>query len=138
MDSHGQIIVLARQKISEFYRDARELFSNFVVKIYSIIILATNLLMWALCHYFLTRIKDAEIALHYNVDFGIDYYGRASNLYIIPAVSMIIALINLFVLVAVKRNRDKKFILHILMTGALIANIILFTALVSIYLINTR
>jgi hypothetical protein len=115
-----------------------ELFSHLYARIYLAILAAANAGLWLFARYILSVIKDAEIALHYNVDFGIDYYGAAENIYTIPLISLVMLLINTGILLALRRSKDRKFIAQILMLAALVADLMLFTAMFSIYLINTR
>ena len=83
-----------------------------------------------------SRVEGEQMALHYNVDFGIDYYGDKNKIYIIPILGIMIAIINFILIVSMSQSRDRRFIGHILMVTALISNLILLTAIISVYLIN--
>ncbi|MFH0891996.1 MAG: hypothetical protein V1867_04405 [Candidatus Falkowbacteria bacterium] len=108
------------------------------VKIYSFVLLAVNAIIWLIARFIGSNIDTDQIALHYNVDFGIDYYGDTEKIYIIPLLGLIIIVVNFFLYVNLSPRKDRKFISHILLAAAGIANIILLTAIVSIYLVNFR
>jgi len=113
-----------------------DLLSFFYIKIYLIILTLLNIAIWALSFFIDSRIEGQQIALHYNVDFGIDFYGDKNNIYIIPILGLLIIIINFSLIVSVSRSRDRRFISHVLMIASLISNIILLTAVISVYLIN--
>lgn len=113
-------------------------FSYLYVKIYFFIILAVNIMIWLIARFIKANIGAEQAALHYNVDFGIDYYGSAGKIYIIPLLGLVIVLINFSLFAAVSGHKDRKFISHILFTAALASNLVLFVAIVSVYLVNFR
>jgi hypothetical protein len=113
-----------------------DLLTLFYIKVYLLALFVANILIWAMSFFIDSRIDRQQIALHYNVDFGIDYYGDKNKIYIIPILGVLIIFINFLLLASTSRSRDKKFIAHILMTTALVSNIILLTAAISVYLIN--
>lgn len=115
-------------------------FFNFIkelsIRIYFISIAFVNILEWLLAKYILKEAPSKMIALHYNVDFGIDYYDSAEKIYILPILGAFIMLINLLLSMMFFRHKSYKFIFHLLLSIALFANIILLSALISIYLVN--
>lgn len=113
-----------------------DLVSLFYIKVYLICLAIINFSIWGMAFFIDSRIDNEQMALHYNVDFGIDYYGDKNKIYIIPILGIMIVLINFILLASMSRSRDRRFIAHVLMSGALIANIILLTAIISVYLIN--
>jgi hypothetical protein len=138
--------MLKSAKFSNFFYKIRrdwlsgwvDLFSFLHVKIYLLIIIILNLAIWLSTRYIAKAIGSELIALHYNVDFGINLIGEATKIYIIPFLGLIIILINLVLLNIVSRHKDRKFLAHILFLSALISNLILLAGLASIYLINFK
>ena len=82
--------------------------------------------------------KSDRIALHYNVDFGIDYYGSVNKLFILPLLGLVIFVVNVVLFSIVRNQKDRKFIGHILCAVAVLANLILLVGIASVYLINIR
>lgn len=116
----------------------KDTFSYLHVKIYTISIFILNILLWVLAKYIIVQLQTEQIALHYNVDFGVDYYGNAQKAYIIPLIGLIIFLINLSLVLFLGKQKGAKFFNHLLFNTSLSANLILLVGLISIYLINTR
>jgi hypothetical protein len=138
--------MLKLAKLSEIFRNWRQKTSGNIkdtislgyVKIFIVLLVITNLSLWLSAKYFVDKIAADKVALHYNVDFGIDYYGDINQIYIIPALGLIIFFINALIAFLVNRRKDAKFLRSILFLSALSVNIILAVALFSIYLINTK
>jgi len=114
------------------------IFSYLYVKVYFFIILSVNAALWLIARFIKTSVGTEQMALHYNVDFGIDYYGSAGKIYIIPFLGLVIMLVNFSLFAAVSGHKDRKFISHVLFTSALTANLTLLVAIVSVYLVNFR
>ncbi|MCD4762138.1 hypothetical protein K8R32_04240 [bacterium] len=126
---------LLRQKITGYLTESW----NFLyIRFYLIILLLINLLSWALAVYIDWMLDEKQIALHYSVDFGIDYYDNISRIYTIPALGLLLIIFNLFLVLFLFRHKDKRFLSHVLLSGALLANIILLGGIATIYLINFR
>lgn len=98
------------------------------------------MLIWILAVYIFTQIDQPMMALHYSVDFGIDHYGSSKNIFVIPVLGLIFIFFNIILLLVVSlyNKRDIKFLTHLLLVPALIANIMLLAAVSSVYLINFR
>lgn len=111
-------------------------FSSLSAKVYLAILLFINAIAWLGTGYIDSIIQKNIIALHYNVDFGINLIGEAKNIYIIPLVGLIIILINTILYISLSRNRDNKIIFHIMFIASAFVNIVLLSAVTSIYLIN--
>jgi len=124
-----------KQQISDYLLD---LFSYLFVKIYLIILILINLSLWLIAGYINNNLNSDQIALHYNVDFGINLIGRSGKIYIIPIISLIFAVLNLSILLSLKRNKERVFAAHILLASALASGIILLVAIATVYLINFR
>jgi hypothetical protein len=132
----SKLKIIISNEIKDFQNLVFNLFSYLYIKIYFIFLLLVNFLIWLTAFSIDSKIDGNQIALHYNVDFGIDYYGDKNKIYIIPLLGFIIILVNLFFLINMHKSRDRKFISHVLLTSALVSNIILLTAIISVYLIN--
>ena len=113
-----------------------EIFFYLHVKIYAIFSVIINIALWFGAHTIVSLAGEDQIALHYNVDAGIDYYGQASGVYVLPLLGLTIFLVNFLLFWAVARSKDRKFISHLLLSNALVANVILSVALYSNYLVN--
>lgn len=111
-------------------------FASFFVRIYCLILATLNLFIWLGSYYIAKSVGAAQIALHYSVGFGIDYYSDTEKIYIIPLLGLLIALLNFSLYAIIGGYKDKNFIGHILFAGAIVANTILLISAFSIYIIN--
>ena len=113
-----------------------DIFGYLFVKIYIISIILVNFLIW----YISLKIKnysfDELIALHYNVDSGINLIGPVKDIFIIPFLGIIIFLLNFILVLSLNRYKNIKFISHILLLTALLSNIVLLAGIASLYFIN--
>ena len=133
-------------KIYDFYQTSKQgireyswdLFAYFFVKIYLILLAAANLALWGVAIYINTNLQSSRIALHYNVDFGINLVGNARQIFIIPILGIIIILLNLAIIFSISKNKERVVIAHMLLMASLLANIILIMAIAAIFLINFR
>jgi len=110
------------------------------LKIYFGFLIALNLAIWGLANFTYKQVAPGNIALHYSVDFGIDFYGPANKIFIIPVLATFFLLLNFsatFIMRLYLRD-DFKFIAHILLSAAIVISIILLGAVISIYLVNFR
>lgn len=124
---------LGRQNIGEL---ALNLLSFFYVRMYLIILLGLNLLNWLSALIINKNVSQDLVFLHYNVTLGVNLVGSVKKVYIIPLLGLIIILFN-FTLLSFIHRRDK-FIIHLLLSTAILANLFLLAGIVSIYLINLR
>lgn len=122
----------------EFESMMKILFSYFHVKIYMLVFFVVNFLIWITARYIDSEIDEPQIALHYNVESGIDYYGDINKIYILPFLGFVIFLINYVLCANFSRHKDRRFISHILLSTTVIANIILLGGIVSVYLVNFK
>jgi len=120
-----------RFQFSQFFR-------GWAGKIYLISFFIVNILEWLLSFYINKESEGSRIALHYTVDFGIDYYDFAFKIYILPFLGMMIFIINFSLLLSLFQHKARSFIFHLLLSIIVFANIILLAALISIYLVNFR
>lgn len=56
--------------------------------------------------YFKIHPGGQTLALRYNILVGVEWYGRGSNLYLIPGVGLIISGVNFILFKALKNNED--------------------------------
>ena len=114
---------------------ASNLFGLLYFKIYFSATIFINLLNWILAIFINQKNTADQVILHYNVDFGANLIGNEKQLYTLPLLALTIFLVNL---ILVNNYRNDKFISHILLMSALLANIFLLIALATLYLINFR
>ncbi len=138
MLSVGQIFHYFQIAKRQVYNIFDDLFFFFFFKIYLGIFLFLNLALWIFVFYIKKIIDEPRIALHYNVDFGIDYYGSINNLFIFPVLGLLIFVANTLLFAIVRNQQDRKFIGQILCIVGVLANLILLVGLASIYLINFK
>ena len=113
------------------------IFAFFYVKVYSVFLVCINILIWFFARHIMETGTE-QIALHYTVDFGIDFYGDARQIFIIPILGLIIILFNFIIVIILSQNKDFVLLSHILLIAALLSNIVLLAAISSVYLINFR
>jgi hypothetical protein len=126
---------LVWQKIKDYFF---EITSYLFVKIYLIILLIINLLIWYVAQYIYKAIESEQIALHANIDFGIDYYGSSKEIFILPLMGLMVVLINFILAACFSRNKDRFFIFHLLLFSGILINLILLAAIISVYYINFK
>lgn len=112
--------------------------SETYVKVYLIVIVVLNAIVWFAASSIKDKISSERMALHYNVDFGINFYDSSEKIYIIPLVGFFILFINFVLYLGLLGARDRKFISHILFLVSIISNLVLLTALMLIFLVNFR
>ena len=117
-----------------------DLFSYLFVKIYLVILPIINFFIWLGTYRIYNQTQTPQIALHYNVDFGIDLYDDVKKIFIIPLLGFLFVFINFFVvsLVNYYQRSEIKIVGHILFAAALLGNIMLLAAVISVYFINFR
>jgi len=128
-------LYLFRQNFASYFFD---LFAHFYVKVYSLVAIFVNFLIWVLSGYISSTIDAERMALHYNIDFGIDYYGDVEKIYIIPFLGLVIVFVNFFLFAFTAKYKDRVFISHLLFSSSIFCNIILLAASISVYLVNFR
>ncbi len=106
------------------------------IKIYLISFLILNSFAWGVVRFIDSEVDRDKIALHFNVESGIDYYGDTYKIYILPILGFLIFLINFILFLKFSSHKDRKFISHILFSMVIIVNTILLIGAISIYLVN--
>ena len=93
-----------------------------------------NLANWGALFYFIHPV-DFPITLHYNVYFGVDIIGPWWQAYFLPAMGLIILLVNTALGYLFYQQKDR-IIGHILLLTTCIVQVALSIAVASIILIN--
>ncbi|MFA5248115.1 MAG: hypothetical protein WC415_02615 [Patescibacteria group bacterium] len=121
----------------EKVRDAfSEIFSLLSARLYLAGVLFINTTLWVFSGLFYRQVNGELIVLHYNVDFGVDFFGRAENIFVIPAIGLFFLAFNFFLLMLFADKKNFNFICHLVLGSTLLANILLSLSLGPIYLIN--
>lgn len=103
--------------------------------VFSIIGLSLNLLSWLLTAGIQRGIGSGLAILHYNVIFGVDLIGEATNLYLWPTFGFGLLAVN-FLLAAILASKQERFIAYLLLGMASFGNLLILWALYFIYLVN--
>jgi hypothetical protein len=122
-----------KEKIGDAFA---EIFSLLPARLYMGAALFLNINLWIFSWLFYRLVRGELIVLHYNVDFGVDFFGDSRNIFIIPALGFFFLLFNFLLLSIFSRNKNFNFICHLMLGTALLANIFLSLALGPIYLVN--
>ncbi len=96
--------------------------------------LVANIINWTTILIFINRL-DGDIILHYNVYFGVDSLGDWRRVFILPAIGIILFMLNA-ALAAYFYTRKERIASYILLLASLMAQINLIIAAVSIVMIN--
>lgn len=115
-----------------------EIFSYLETKIYFAVTIFIIIFSWLVTYriYHFSP-SSQEIALHYNVNFGINLIGAAKNIFIIPSAGLIILFLNTLLLFGLRKNFiDKRFNRHLILAFTLIANLFLLIAAIILYIVN--
>ena len=115
-----------------------EVFGMLFIRIYLILLLLQNISIWAFVWLFARRVGGSLAVLHFTVDFGIDLVGDAKKLFTIPILGFFVSLLNFLLLFVFLKNKNFKFIAHLLLATALMVNVFLSLALGPIYWMNFR
>lgn len=93
-------------------------------------------LNWLLAWSIFRQSQGQQLILHYNIKFGADNIGDPTHLFFLPAIGLLIFLLNLIIANIIRS--DKNFLGHLLLYSSLIFNQLILAGLWSIYLINFR
>jgi hypothetical protein len=103
--------------------------------ILTIVAVVINLLVWLVAYVLFHLIGDDLAVLHYNVVFGIDFVGNASQVFITPLIGLVTLLVNAFLGALLLKGQDKILSL-MLLSLAIIVNLFCLISLYFLYLIN--
>lgn len=113
------------------------LFGNWLIWLFFGLAVAANALVWALVYFLIGR-STGLVALHYQVDFGVNLLGQSRALYAMPALGLLAITVNVVVASGLVRVKDGRFLGLVLLVGALIVNIYLIAAAGSLSFINSN
>lgn len=112
----------------------RDFFKNPIIFWILMMSILSNLANWTVLALFIKPV-DKTIILHYNVYFGVDSIGHWAQAYYLPAIGLVLLIINL-ILAGYFYLRKDRMASHILMITALMAQLSLLIASASLILIN--
>jgi len=112
----------------------KEFFKNNIIKLLLISSLILNIGLFLFFYFFIKR-SDIPIVLHYNVDWGVDYFGEVKNIFILPLAGLIIFLLNS--VLALRLWLKAKSMAYFLAAISLISEIFLWLAGIALYIINS-
>jgi len=112
----------------------KEFFRNNIIKSLLISGLILNIGLFLFFYFFIKR-SDIPIVLHYNVDWGVDYFGEVKNIFILPLAGLIIFLLNS--VLALRLWLKAKSMAYFLAAISLISEIFLWLAGIALYIINS-
>jgi len=109
-------------------------FSDKIILWMSVAALVINLVNWAILAIFV-RDVDFQIILHYNVYFGVDQTGDWKLSFFLPAIGLVLFLVNL-VLSRFFYSLGKKIAAYLVLGAAVIVQINLIIASLGVIIIN--
>ena len=95
-----------------------------------------NALNWLGSWFIYRNLAQDSTVLHYNVNFGIDLIGSRAEIFINPLLGLIFFLLDFILILLLYKNKHFKFLAHVLLNTALVVNIVLLLAGLSVYIIN--
>ncbi len=101
------------------------------------ILILSFVLNAALFLFFLIFIRQSNvpIVLHYNVDWGVDYFGEVKNIFLLPAIGLLIFLFN--GILALRLWSRNAVLSYFLTAAILLAQVFLWLAGAALYIINS-
>lgn len=93
-----------------------------------------NLINWLIIVVFIRPVVPT-IILHYNVYFGVDMMGNPKWVFVLPAIGLFLLLVNNFLAIYFYDNKER-IASYILLTGALMIQLSLLIATLSVIIIN--
>lgn len=121
-----------KKKVRSFF--AQEYFKSHIVRWLLLLIGVANLANWAALNIFIQPV-DLPIILHYNVYFGVDMLGDWKNLFLLPAVGLILFFINFFLSLYFYRRKER-IASYLLLIATLMIQLSLIVASASAIIIN--
>ena len=95
-----------------------------------------QIIVWLQASFVFKKISSGLLVLHYSVDFGIDLVGPPSQIFYYPLFGLAIIFLNLVIAAAWREKKDFKVTARLLLAAAVLFNIFLCLALLSVYFIN--
>lgn len=107
-------------------------------RLYILALAILQAIAWWAATFIYQNLNGDILVLHYTADFGIDLIGSPEKIFIFPSFALGIFLLNLIILLSLRRKRDFALFAHLLLAGALNFGVIVNIALFFLYLINFR
>lgn len=109
-----------------------KLFQTWQRKVLLLLICTLQLSHWI---FLILRIRSlsGSIPLHYNVYYGLDWFGSTHLLYIYPLLALFFSLLN-FLIIIFFLKKNLKFVIELLLYFTLIVNILLFLSLIFLFI----
>ncbi len=107
---------------------------DFKIKIILVFSFVLNVGLF-LFFYFFIKQSDIPIVLHYNVDWGVDYFGEVKSVFVLPFVGLFILLFNS--VLALKLWANIKALAYFLVAITLISEVFLWLTGIALYIINS-
>lgn len=111
-----------------------EFFKNNIVRSLLILSLSLNIGLFLFFLFFIKQ-SDIPIVLHYNVDWGVDYFGEVKNIFILPLAGLVIFLLN--GILALRLWIRMKILAYFLVSITLISEVFLWLSGIALYIINS-
>lgn len=111
-----------------------EFFKNNIIRSLLTLGLILNLGLFLFFYFFVKR-SDIPIVLHYNVDWGVDYFGEVKTIFILPLAGLIIFMLNS--ILALQLWARMKSLSYFLTATSLISEVFLWLAGIALYTINS-
>lgn len=84
--------------------------------------------------YFFIKQSNIPIVLHYNVDWGVNYFGEVKSIFVLPTVGIIIFLLN--GVLALKLWEKSRILSYFLTAATFLVQSFLIISGIALYLIN--
>ena len=123
----------AKEKIAH---TVGEVFDFWHVRIYLAVSVLLNAVSWGVVFLIRSQAEGNLLILHYNIDFGADLIGRASQLTFVPVLGLVVMVANLLLTFFFMRSDNFNFLSHLLLFTAVAVNLFLLISLAPVYLIN--
>jgi len=109
-----------------------KLFQTWQRKVLLLLICTLHLSHWI---FLILRLRtlSGSIPLHYNVYYGLDWFGSTNLLYVYPLLALIFSLFN-FLIILFFLKKNLKFVIELLLYFTLIVNILLFLSLIFLFI----
>jgi uncharacterized membrane protein len=112
----------------------RKFWNNTQIRFVTAFAIVINVSHWVLI-YLRTGTSSEQTTLHYNIYFGIDWFGQASRLYLYPFFGLCIIILNTFI--AHQLYGHFRFVSQSLVLSAVFMNILLVLAGGAVLLFNS-
>jgi hypothetical protein len=116
-----------------FHDTMKEFFKNTTNQLLIGSSLLLNIALF-LFFYFFIKQSNIPIVLHYNVDWGVNYFGEVKSIFVLPTVGMIIFLLN--GVLALKLWEKSRILSYFLTAATFLVQSFLIVSGIALYLIN--